>query len=195
VAARSGSRLQGNRWEWTRLGGTGSCAGVLLSMRQGDRRLSPKADGSGLAERWRAFDWGEGGRGPPETMPRWIQDLGSRLDAEMPCPGAEHRQRIAHGVSRGLKRERIPAPEGRKIPGGSGSVAPLGLGPTNNINPRLTPWATFFRPSGPGGTAWVADLPFGLAGDLELCGCLRGGQADHSTVRTNGVRARCQSSG
>ena len=28
-------------------------------MRQGDRRLSPKADGSGLAERWRAFDWGE----------------------------------------------------------------------------------------------------------------------------------------
>jgi hypothetical protein len=35
---------------------------------------------------------------------------------------------IAHGVSRGLKREREPAPEGRKIPGGLGSVAPLGLG-------------------------------------------------------------------
>jgi hypothetical protein len=28
--------------------------------------------------------------------------------------GAEHRQRIAHGVSRGLKRERDPAPAGRK---------------------------------------------------------------------------------
>gem|GEM_PF-5649105 len=41
--------------------------------------------------------------------------------------GAEHRQMIAHGVSRGLRRERDPAPEGRKIPGGLGSVAPLGL--------------------------------------------------------------------
>ena len=45
-----------------------------------------------------------------------------------PARGAEHRQTIAHGVSRGLQCEKDPAPEGRKIPGGVGSVAPLGLG-------------------------------------------------------------------
>ena len=60
---------------------------------------------------------------------------------------------IAHGVSRGLKRERDPAPEGRKIPGRVGSVAPLGLGPITHVHPRLTPWATVFRPSGPGATS------------------------------------------
>jgi hypothetical protein len=42
---------------------------------------------------------------------------------------------IAHGVSRGLKRARITAPEGRKIPGGTGSVAPLGLGIHNPCPP------------------------------------------------------------
>jgi hypothetical protein len=35
---------------------------------------------------------------------------------------------MAHGVSRGLKRERDPDLEGRKIPGRAGSVAQLGLG-------------------------------------------------------------------
>ena len=49
--------------------------------------------------------------------------------------GAEHRQTIAHGVSRGLKRERDPAPEGRKIPGGLSSVAPLVLGSHNPYPP------------------------------------------------------------
>gem|GEM_PF-5180954 len=56
---------------------------------------------------------------------------------------------MAHGVRRGLKRERDPAPEGRKIPGEVGSVAPLGLGPITHAHPRLTPWAIVFRPSGP----------------------------------------------
>jgi hypothetical protein len=42
---------------------------------------------------------------------------------------------IAHGVSRGFRREREPAPEGRKIPGVPGSVAPLGLGIHNPRQP------------------------------------------------------------
>ena len=37
------------------------------------------------------------------------------------------------------------------------SVAPLGLVSQLDGNPRLTPWATVFRPSGPGGGALRSD--------------------------------------
>ncbi len=45
----------------------------------------------------------------------------------------------------------------QKSPGGAGSVAPLGLGPEGDGNPRLTPWAIVFRPSGPEAGALGSD--------------------------------------
>jgi hypothetical protein len=68
-------------------------------------------------------------------------------------PSLHHRQMIAHGVSRGLNRERDPAPEGRKIPGEWVLSPRWGLGPITDVHPRLTRWATVFRPSGPGATS------------------------------------------
>ena len=48
----------------------------------------------------------------------------------------------------------------QKSPGGAGSVAPLGLDPEEDGNPRLTRWAIVFRPSGPGAGALRSDAGY-----------------------------------
>src|SRR4051794_32562825 len=81
---------------------------------------------------------------------------------QCPAPGSaapEGRQNVAHGVSRGNRGATLSRIPPRPSPGGAterpsiNSVAPAGLrnggkGDHAATFPRLTPWATFCRPSG-----------------------------------------------
>ena len=79
------------------------------------------------------------------------------LIARAPVPtaahssGAERRQRVAHGVSRGFPRAKRQSPGGAtegSVRGGASLhfLPPLpGLGSVADAIPRLTPWATIWR--------------------------------------------------
>ena len=79
--------------------------------------------------------------------------------ARLPDPGAgaEHRKKVAHGVSRGLGGTERRAPEGRKKAcrelKPKESAAPAGAFQRRHNNPRLTPWATLCRRSAAFGKA------------------------------------------
>ncbi len=73
-------------------------------------------------------------------------------------------------MSRGLKRERAPTPEGRKIPGRAGSVAPLGLGVHGGTEPSAH--ALGYRLSAL--RAWGHGVGIGLVGLFRVLGVLRG---------------------
>ena len=62
---------------------------------------------------------------------------------------AEQRTIVAHGVSRGFGLADAFSPGRGERGVGVGFLPPLpGLEPLADINPRLTPWATFCRASG-----------------------------------------------
>jgi hypothetical protein len=82
------------------------------------------------------------GTSPLQKRPR-LQKAGVALLVTTKKP-RQGRQNMAHGVSRGLKAHPLPLPppplgRGRGIEGEGGVAIP-----------GLTPWATFYRPSGPG---------------------------------------------
>jgi hypothetical protein len=86
--------------------------------------------------------------------------LAAGLTALARIVGAERRQPVAHGVSRGYHVANNTSPVGAKCPGKmfptfvrgvpiewTLSVAPSGLGWFYSSDPRPTPWATILRHS------------------------------------------------
>src|SRR5256886_11793349 len=85
----------------------------------------------------------------------WVaQRFSAAIGVFLPGVAAKRRQNAAHGVSRGLEAGRKRAPQGRKILqqisagpkyGLRAFCRPAGAWSSTSLDPRLTPWAAFWR--------------------------------------------------